>query len=631
METLFVYLIKVNAALVLFYLVYVVLLRKDTFIRLKRHYFLAAIVFSLAYPFFTVAQLGNLISFWQADKVVETRIVVGEPQMTVLLDEATDAKPVPIGKILFWTALAGTLVLSIRIVWQLASIFRIRLRGRKRLSEGIAFYRLSENIAPFSFFRWIFLNPGSHSEAELRQILAHEQTHVRQWHSIDIMLAEWLCAFFWWNPAAWLMRREIAINLEYLADNAVLCTGVSSREYQYHLLRLTYQETGFQMVNKFNVSQLKQRIMMMNRTKSPAAKLAKYLTILPMAILLITANSAYAQSTQPSEPTKYQDNSLQDKKPKKVGQSEEVFSMVDQPPQFNGGVEALFKFLSDNLVYPKAALEKGIQGHVIVNFIVGKDGSIDSVAVVKGIDPSLDKEALRVVSAMPKWIPGKHRGVAARVIYTLPIAFELGQTVVGTTMPLSVAISLQKQPVFPGGKSGYIKYLNETIKYPISEMEKNGQGIVSASYKIDENGNVYDEKIEEGASDALNDAVLSIIKKMPKWETGSNLLVEGKVTDSNAKPLQGASVVVKGSTTGTISDADGNFYLVVQESDNPSLSVSFVGMKSAIVDLTKITPKSVGYEVKLPIVFRLVGDNVEPLTGEIPKDAVVVTAYGMKK
>ena len=109
----------------------------------------------------------------------------------------------------------------------------------------------------------------------------------QQWHSLDIVLAESLCIFFWWNPIVWLMKKEIAINLEYLADSEILRKGVNSRDYQYHLLRLTYRETAVQIVNNFNVSQLKQRIMMMNKNKSPKRKLAKYLMILPLAVVLM--------------------------------------------------------------------------------------------------------------------------------------------------------------------------------------------------------------------------------------------------------------------------------------------------------------------------------------------------------
>ncbi|MBQ5533597.1 MAG: energy transducer TonB, partial [Bacteroidales bacterium] len=102
-----------------------------------------------------------------------------------------------------------------------------------------------------------------------------------------------------------------------------------------------------------------------------------------------------------------------------------VFSVVEQEPEYPGGEEAMYKFLSDNLVYPKAAREKGIQGKVIVEFVVEKNGKISNVKAVKSVSPELDAEAIRVVSKMPKWKPGVQRGEKVRSRWRLPIHFQL--------------------------------------------------------------------------------------------------------------------------------------------------------------------------------------------------------------
>ncbi|HBQ57496.1 MAG TPA: M56 family peptidase, partial [Porphyromonadaceae bacterium] len=182
-----------------------------------------------------------------------------------------------------------------------------------------------------------------HSEEELQQILIHESTHVRQWHSADVLLGELLSVFFWWNPAVWLLKREIVINLEYLADNDVLQHGVNSREYQYHLLKLTYHETAVPLSNHFNVSQLKQRITMMNKTQSSAVKLAKYLTVIPLVLLLITLNSCLSKEKQTDEKSNDQTEELQNSSSKNdikadvsegyvppvTDSQEEIFSVVE--------------------------------------------------------------------------------------------------------------------------------------------------------------------------------------------------------------------------------------------------------------------------------------------------------------
>ncbi len=105
--------------------------------------------------------------------------------------------------------------------------------------------------------------------------------------------------------------------------------------------------------------------------------------------------------------------------------TEEIFVVVEQQPEFPGGMSALMKFLSDNIKYPVIAQENGIQGRVITNFVVERDGSITDVNVVRGQDPSLDKEAVRVIKTMPRWKPGQQRGKPVRVRFTLPVQFRL--------------------------------------------------------------------------------------------------------------------------------------------------------------------------------------------------------------
>ena len=433
METLILYIAKVNIALAVFYLLYVLLLRKDTFIRLRRYYFLSAIIFSLAYPFFTVTALGNLMDFRSTAPETETFVMIGELSMgEMIIDDADQASPID------WTAvaknvlLAGIVFLSLRFVWQLCSIIRIKRRSEKRKLFGQSIYHLADEITPFSFFNWIFIHTEKHSEEELKQILLHEQTHVHQWHSVDVMLMEMVCILFWYNPTVWLMKRDMAINLEFLADNAVLQKGIDTQQYQYHLLQLTYHESAVQIVNNFNVPQLKQRIIMMNSNKSPMRKLAKYLSVLPLALLLITANSMYAQTNETQQET-----TPPQEPQKKESTSNEIFVVVEQQPEFPGGTKGLMEWLGANIQYPKEAHEKGIEGRVIVNFVVEKDGSVSDVNVVRGQDPLLDAEATRVVPLMPNWTPGLQRGERVRVRYTLPIVFRIpaidtkGSTVIG--------------------------------------------------------------------------------------------------------------------------------------------------------------------------------------------------------
>ena len=111
--------------------------------------------------------------------------------------------------------------------------------------------------------------------------------------------------------------------------------------------------------------------------------------------------------------------------PEPKPEPEKVFDVVEQMPSFPGGPQALMQWLSENVKYPVVAQENGVQGRVVVSFVVERDGSITDVKVVRSVDPSLDKEAARVVKSMPRWIPGKQNGQAVRVKYNVPVAFRL--------------------------------------------------------------------------------------------------------------------------------------------------------------------------------------------------------------
>ena len=546
MHPILVYILQVNFALVLFYLLFTLLFKRDTFLKIRRFYFLSALLFSVIYPLLVVPGLSDFWNFrFSEPQTVEATVFFEAPTLEVMVEESeaeAASLNIPWEQIFITLYIAVTIFFILRFLWQLISIFRIRLKSEETEVLGIKVYDLKDNITPFSFFGMIFINSEMHSKEELEQIIIHEHTHVSEKHSLDIMLVESILLFSWWNPAVWLLKREMAMNLEYLADVGVLREGVDSREYQYHLLRLTYHETAVQIVNNFNVSQLKQRIMMMNKTRSSSLKLAKYLTILPIFFILIAANSSYAGE---------KDQSLQEPPPVKKEVTEEIFVVVEEQPEYPGGQEAMMKFLSDSIVYPEEAKAKGIQGRVICNYVVMKDGSIDDVNVVRDVDPLLDAEAVRVLKSMPAWKPGKQRGQAVNVRYTLPLEFRLDNK------PLSEEKKEELQRIkdsfveaeFPGGESAYFKYLTESIKYPVIAQENGIQGLVLARYRILSNGKVEFIDITNGADPLLGREVQRIIEGMPDWTPSridgkgttsvATLTVQFRLQGDNTKPYDG--------------------------------------------------------------------------------------------
>ena len=284
------YVLQVNVGLLVFYLLYRGLLARDTFLGMRRLYWWAAWVLAFLYPLVELGVWGRTetpLQVVMADYAEAMTVVV-----SAVAPEEAATWSWQDGLALLWAAGASALLL--RMLVQLAVVCRLAGRGRKVEWHGVRVLAVEGDNVPFSFFRWIFVQPGNHSEGELEEILAHEQAHVRQWHSLDVVVSELLCCLFWFNPAVWLAKRCVRQNLEFLADRAVMHSGFDRKNYQYHLLRLSYGVNIGQIVNNFNVSPLKKRIMMMNKKKSRHAGALKYALLLPVAGLLVLSANAEA-------------------------------------------------------------------------------------------------------------------------------------------------------------------------------------------------------------------------------------------------------------------------------------------------------------------------------------------------
>ncbi|MCL1934442.1 MAG: M56 family metallopeptidase [Candidatus Azobacteroides sp.] len=417
---LIIYLLKVNIALVLFYGTYYFLFRQDTFFQWKRPVLLAIIFISFLYPAIDLPR--QLIANQELKNVLETVHipVYYLPEAVITGNANADINLFP--KVIIAIYILIFALLFIRMLFQIGTIpVKLRHTTRKVLF-GQTVYESRGMKTPFSFFRWIVLDPSRYSETELREILLHETAHVKQKHSVDTIAAELMCILCWFNPFAWLLRTEIRMNLEFSADHSVLASGCGAEHYQFHLLRLTYPKAAAKITNNFNVSLLKKRIFMMNKKETSYRSLWKYALILPVIALLLFFNSMFQTQAAPVNEMNYNRQNpvtTQDEPNRKI------FDHVEAMPQFPGGTAALLKWLQENIVYPTEAAQKCIQGRVVVRFVVTPDGSIEDIEVKKSLDPLCDNEALRVVKTMPQWIPGKQDGNPVYVYYSLPIVFRL--------------------------------------------------------------------------------------------------------------------------------------------------------------------------------------------------------------
>ncbi len=441
-----------NLTIVLLYMVYYLFFRKDTFLQAKRFYLSFGLLFAFVLPFINVSNWiqpsPRLMQVFSTSEVLIPEVIVTPTMM-----ESTSSVSLLTIFILIYAFVS--IVFLVRIVIGFFRLKQIRTQAKLTKINNRHVIELKENLAPFSFLKWIFVNPTLHAKEELEQILLHEEIHVRQKHSFDIMLAELATLLFWINPFVWLIRQEIKTNLEYIADSEVLNSGVNAKQYQYHLLNLTCHSAPINLINPFNFTPIKKRIIMMNKKKTSKKWAVKYVLTLPLIAVLVVGVNFNAISSnmqtklEPLEiieiPSAEKQVATEDVKKEpaiqirkvanvkkdevKASQSDDgrlVYDLVETAPTFPGGEEALFKFVSETTKYPAKALAQNIQGRVIVQFIINEDGSVDEdVKIVRGVDELLDKEAIRVVKLMPKWTAGKLDGKEVRVRYQLPFTFKL--------------------------------------------------------------------------------------------------------------------------------------------------------------------------------------------------------------
>jgi competence protein ComGC len=432
MNTSLIYLLQVNVGIVLFYLFYRLFFAGDTFWKTRRMYLLLSFVASFAYP------LLSIESWLSQPEPVQTTLVRITTLPEIVVTPVQQPELIPFEYLLTGAYLLVSAVLLGRMLVQLLVLLRLRWTGTVTLLQGAKVIAVDREISPFSFFGAVFINPQLHTEAETQQILAHELTHVGQWHSVDVLVGELLSISFWINPAVWLLKREIRQNLEFLADHQVLRSGFEAKHYQYHLLQLSYQAPEAKLGNQFNVSPLKKRIMMMNKQKTNKAAVLKYMLIVPLVLsLVLVANAqsvvkktkkvvastaqkstkAVADSTKSltkttkkfvapvvendadtvrlngelvrlrkikhGKETLYTAQVVTDEKSQSSG--EKVYQVVEKMPQYPGGDQELFGYLARNIKYPAAAQDAAVQGSVYVNFIVNKEGKVTDAKVIRGI------------------------------------------------------------------------------------------------------------------------------------------------------------------------------------------------------------------------------------------------------
>ena len=289
MGVFFIYILKSSVCLVLFYLFFRLLLSKETFHRFNRMALLGVLFFSLLIPCIEVTT-RHQVEVQQAVLSIEQLLLMAELEATPANVGAVQETPaISWVQIVLLVYLAGILFLACRNIYSLICLFRLIHSGKhEKLEKGVTLVVHNQEIAPFSWMKYIVISRKD-LEENGREILIHEMAHIHHRHSVDLLVAD-ICIFFqWFNPGAWLLKQELQNVHEYEADETVINEGVNAKEYQLLLIKKAVGTRLYSMANSFNHSKLKKRITMMLKEKSnPWARL-KYLYVLPLAAIAVTA------------------------------------------------------------------------------------------------------------------------------------------------------------------------------------------------------------------------------------------------------------------------------------------------------------------------------------------------------
>jgi len=593
------YLLEANLAIGLFLLLYVVLLRNETDFKIKRGFILFSALASVILPslHFNLADhplpsIGDFVPpTWLPEVVVTASGVSTDPEPTYDINA--------------WTIItiiygSGVLVSLALFFIRLVKLLRLIYNSTTFTMGNLSIVETHQNKSSFSFFKFVFIGQADKlTPQEKQQIIDHECVHVQQRHSFDILLLNLLSVFFWFNPLIQAYKKILVQLHEFEADaRAVKNRDVN--DYCSLLAKVALLSADFRLANHFSNSLTVKRIEMMRTIKSKIRgwKIATILLILPVFIFVVSCqdqvmndaqeiakNSSMAIDLPEEVQQKFDElkkanpdrklvvievdqndiekaanmkealakinpenisaitvlknmldkngnnrsfliieyNEMTEKISENSRQDGDVFTIVEESASPVGGIDQLSLFIAQNLKYPETARTKGLEGKVFIQFVVNQDGTLTDFKILKGVDPAMDEEALRVAKLSPNWNPGKQGGKAVRQRFVLPIRFNLNDN------------------------AGNSNAILETPKVEIREVTNE----FMIEFRVTENDG----------------------KKV----------ITGKVNDESGAPIRGANIVSVGSTSGTVTDADGNFSITMPKS-NGRLAVSFIGYKTETIN-----------------------------------------------
>ncbi len=462
--------VKVAIYLMAFYLVYLVMLSRDTSYGRNRAYILLSLAAGLILPLITFETIKPL-NIQYFGKLLSEVFITADSSQTENLNSSAFGSLL---QIIYSIYLIGIIISVVKLFSDLLNLLFLIVRQKSKDSHIIQFHGFK--TSGFSAMGYIFINNKLLPE-EADEIIRHEQNHLRHNHFVDIIFVELIKAFQWFNPVVYMFNRSLRAVHEFQADQECLNSGIPIVNYQSLLLSQVFKSKVFNLTNSFsNPSLIKRRMIMMTKERTSSLAGIKLLIVIPVTAVVFLAISAYKDipestdkqitSTTPEQTVSTQFSAskkviesnpaqksvteiVSESKPEinppppppppktsgsidgaTVGKEENMseispFTVVEEMPQYPGGDIALLKFIAENTRYPAVAKEQNVQGRVIIRFCITSEGDVSMISVIKSVSPELDAEAMRVVETLPDFKPGTQGGKAVPVWYMVPITFTL--------------------------------------------------------------------------------------------------------------------------------------------------------------------------------------------------------------
>lgn len=423
--------------------------------------------------------MNSASSLWTSAPGVIPEIELGEMEMTFIADEVSARQPVWLTALL-WTYFAGIVLAVGHTLWIVCRLWRIVSSG-ELVSEGRFKVVLTDetSIAPFSWWRYVVMSRRDWEESG-RMILTHELQHLSLRHWIDLLVAQLVGIFQWYNPAAWLMREELKTVHEYQADKAVLASGVPARDYQMLLIKKAVGARFPSLANSLNHSKLKKRITMMYNQNSSASRRLRGLALVPALAAAIAVTDVEAVASVIAD----------------------VSSAEMAVPSGDGAVRTA-PAPSDIPIVPDLAGNESLSGQSSETVAAYPEPSGRKVSENAGISQNESRPVPQETDAVVSDEPQKP------------------QTVSADNLPdNALFVGVEQKPEFPGGDAALMKYLSDNIRYPKNAHDNKIEGRVVISFVIQKDGTIGETKILRSVDPELDAEALRVVRSLPAFTPG---------------------------------------------------------------------------------------------------------------